>query len=319
MDSDNKAYLYATKNNPLTAHSPIGLFDSGVGGLSVYRHLQQLLPDEQYLYFADTLNVPYGSRSSEQISELTLQAVDWLVAHDCKLVVIACNSASAHGLALARERYPNIAIVGLVPALKPAVKTSQTKKVAVLATQATLDGYLLNEVIDEVATPNDTQVIKWYEPDLVPWVEAGMPTDSPTAQKLKQQLHEFYAQGADQLVLGCTHYPFFRDFLQAEISQQKMDVTVVDSGRAIAKRVHNLLSDRGLLAKKYPLINSNQQNSLAYPTQTETMATKKATWQQDAQLTIGELSFYASLYDDKLGEVVKRLLEQTGKDDTDVG
>lgn len=226
----------------ISPHSaPIGIFDSGVGGLSVYLHLKQQLPNERYLYYADTLNVPYGPRSSAEIKELTLVAVDWLVAAGCKLIVIACNSASAHALQLARQKYPMIPIVGLVPALKPAVLNSSSKSVAVLATQATLDGELLNTVIRDYAMPAQVTVVKWFDPDLVPWVEAGMPIDSATPERLKAQLKNFASQKVDHLVLGCTHYPFFRDFVLAEVANENLGINVVDSGAAIAARVKDLI------------------------------------------------------------------------------
>ncbi len=140
-------------NHSYNKHSPIGLFDSGVGGLSIYQHLYQQLPNENYLYFADTLNVPYGGREHSEIVELTLHAVEWLYNKGCKLIVIACNSASAHALEIAREKFANVPIVGLVPALKPAILASKSKHVAVLATQATLNGSLLQEVIETIAKP----------------------------------------------------------------------------------------------------------------------------------------------------------------------
>ena len=127
--------------------APIGLFDSGVGGLSIYKHLAEQLPAERYVYYADTLHVPYGNRDSDDIQALTLTAVEWLYQQGCKLIVIACNSASAYALDAARQQYPQLPIVGLVPALKPAVLTSQSGHVAVLATKATLNGTLLNQVI----------------------------------------------------------------------------------------------------------------------------------------------------------------------------
>lgn len=235
-----------------TDRAPIGIFDSGVGGLSVYLHLKQQLPDEQYLYYADTLNVPYGPRSSTEIKELTLIAVDWLVAAGCKLIVIACNSASAHALQIARQRYPAIPIVGLVPALKPAVLNSSSKSVAVLATKATLDGELLNTVISDYALPAQVNVVKWFDPSLVPWVEAGMPTESETPERLKAQLKSFAQQKVDYLVLGCTHYPFFRDFVTTQIAAENLGIKVVDSGAAIAARVKTLLQQSQSLVTSKP-------------------------------------------------------------------
>ena len=221
--------------------APIGIFDSGVGGLSVYLHLKQQLPNEHYLYYADTLNVPYGPRLSSEIKALTLIAVDWQVAAGCKLIVIACNSASAHALPHARQKHPHIPIVGLVPALKPAVLNSSSKNVAVLATKATLDGELLNTVISDYALPANVNVVKWFDPNLVPWVEAGMPLDSETPERLKRQLKSFAEQRVDHLVLGCTHYPFFREFVLAEVESENLGIKVVDSGAAIAARVKALL------------------------------------------------------------------------------
>ena len=228
--------------------APIGIFDSGVGGLSVYLHLKQQLPNEHYLYYADTLNVPYGPRSSGEIKALTLIAVDWLVAAGCKLIVIACNSASAHALPHARQKHPHIPIVGLVPALKPAVLNSSSKNVAVLATKATLDGELLNTVISDYALPANVNVVKWFDPNLVPWVEAGMPLDSETPERLKRQLKSFAEQRVDHLVLGCTHYPFFREFVLAEVKNENLGIKVVDSGAAIAARVKALLQQFQSLA-----------------------------------------------------------------------
>ena len=192
--------------------------------------------------------MPYGPRSSTEIKELTLIAVDWLVAAGCKLIVIACNSASAHALQIARHKYPTIPIVGLVPALKPAVLNSNSKSVAVLATKATLDGELLNTVISDYALPAQVNVVKWFDPNLVPWVEAGMPTLSETPERLKAQLKSFAQQKVDHLVLGCTHYPFFREFVMAQIADENLGIKVVDSGAAIAARVKTLLQQSQSLA-----------------------------------------------------------------------
>lgn len=261
--------------------APIGLFDSGVGGLSVYLHLAQQLPTERYIYYADTLHVPYGNRESQDIEELTLIAVEWLYHRGCKLIVIACNSASAHGLEAARRHYPNLPIVGLVPALKPAVIASNSGHVAVLATKATLDGTLLNQVITDIATPSGTQVTKYFDPQLVPWVESGMPETSEVAQRLRQQLQRFAHAKVDYLVLGCTHYPFFKKFLINEIKSKQFAIQVVDSGQAIATRVQSLLAEKKLLAQKASLTTCHDRPPLI---------------------------FYASKYDERLNKLVTRLL-----------
>ncbi|MEK6199339.1 glutamate racemase [Psychrobacter sp. P11G5] len=269
--------------NSKTSSAPIGLFDSGIGGLSVYLHLAQQLPAERYIYYADTLHVPYGNRDSQDIEKLTLVAVEWLYQRGCKLIVIACNSASAHGLEAARRHYPNLPIVGLVPALKPAVIASNSGHVAVLATKATLDGTLLNQVITNIAMPNGTQVTKYFDPQLVPWVESGMPETSEVAQRLRQQVQCFAHIGVDYLVLGCTHYPFFKEFLINEIKAQQLAIQVVDSGQAIAARVQSLLAEKNLLAQaKVSVTTHNNERP--------------------------PLIFYATKHDDKLDRLITRLL-----------
>ena len=286
--SNNSLINNAVKND---RSAPIGLFDSGVGGLSVYLHLAQQLPHERYVYYADTLHVPYGNRDSEDIKALTLTAVEWLYQQGCKLIVIACNSASAYALETARRCYPQLPIVGLVPALKPAVLASKTGHVAVLATKATLNGTLLNDVITNVASPHATKVTKYFDPKLVPWVESGMPKDSKTAQDLRQQLRLFTQDGIDQLVLGCTHCPFFKAFLRQEIAEQQLAIQIVDSGQAIAERVKQLL-----------LINQ----LLALPAE---VAADEALKDKATRVDISPpLTFYATKYDEKLGVVIQHLL-----------
>ena len=226
------------------AYAPIGVFDSGVGGLSVLTHLVNELPHESFIYLADTLHVPYGSRQPDDIQTLTLQAVDWLVTQGCKLVVIACNTASAHGLQAVRQRHPELLVVGLVPALKPAVINSQTQQVAVLATPATLHGELLNTVIEQIAVPKGVNVHKYSLASLVPWVEAGMPTQHVAVNELDTLLKALIDNQIDYLVLGCTHYPFFKAYLKEKIDQliaAPQQLNLIDSGQAIARRVASLL------------------------------------------------------------------------------
>ena len=272
--------------------APIGVFDSGVGGLSVYLHLAQQLPTERYVYYADTLNVPYGNRDSEDIEALTLKAVEWLHKQGCKLIVIACNSASAYALDTARRCYPHIPIVGLVPALKPAVLASKSGHVAVLATKATLNGTLLNDVIVNFAKPNNTVVTKYFDPQLVPWVEAGMSEQDETAQRLRQQIRVFANEGVDQLVLGCTHYPFFKTFLLDEIAQQQLSIQVIDSGQAIAERVKQLLIANNLSAS----LMSEKRENLSQKTSNKNTITRPP------------LTFHATKYSDRLCALVERLL-----------
>ena len=282
LSADDKMTGAPLRVGSKDSRAPIGLFDSGVGGLSVYIHLAEQLPAERYIYYADTLHVPYGNRDSKDIEALTLTAVEWLYQQGCKLIVIACNSASAHALQTARRCYPQLPIVGLVPALKPAVLASTSGHVAVLATKATLDGALLNQVISEVAAPKGTRVTKYFDPELVPWVEAGMPETSETAQRLRQQLQAFASADVDYLILGCTHYPFFKGFLFDEIEAQQLALQVVDSGQAIATRVKSLLAEQQLLATTESVSHTEHKG---HP-----------------------LVFYASENNDRLKKLVQRLV-----------
>lgn len=241
MCQTQSTYQQVKKTDLDRMNAPIGVFDSGVGGLSVLAHVMQALPHERYVYLADTLHVPYGGRNAADIERLTIDAVQWLIAQGCKLVVIACNSASAYGLQAVRQVFDNVPIVGLVPAIKPAILASQTQHIAVLATPATLNGKLLNTVITQLATPHGVTVGKYSLASLVPWVEAGMPNEHRAVNELADLLATLTAQAVDYLVLGCTHYPFFADYLREQIATTGANLTLVDSGGAIARRVASLL------------------------------------------------------------------------------
>lgn len=244
------AHTALTSTNHASKNNPIGVFDSGVGGLSIYRHLKAVLPNERFIYYADTKNLPYGNKSGEHIIDLTRQAVDWLMQQHCKLIVVACNSASAYALNVLRGEYA-VPIVGLVPAIKPACALTTTKKIAVLATQATLSGNLFQDVIAQHATANGIHVFTHFEPKLVPWVEDGMPINHEVADLLIKKMYAWADLQVDTLVLGCTHYPFFRDFLQADIVTNRLNLTLIDSGLAIAERVKSLLNHNDQLSHRH--------------------------------------------------------------------
>ena len=223
-----------------TGQRPIGVFDSGMGGLSVLWELRRELPGEAFVYLADTAHVPYGERRDTEVRALTASAVDWLHSFGCRGAVIACNTASAFSLDFLRERYgPGFPIVGLVPALKPAVAATRTGVVAVFATPVTLRGALLSRVIQEFAEPAGVTVLKVSHPELVPMIEAG-DADSPRSRALLRQVLLPVAQaGADQLVLGCTHYPFLVSAIRAEFGDT---FALLDSGAAVARRTHGVLA-----------------------------------------------------------------------------
>lgn len=222
---------------------PIGVFDSGVGGLSILAELRTLLPHEDFVYLADTAHCPYGERPAEDIERLTLGAVRWLEQQGCKLVVIACNTACAFSLRSVRAAV-GLPVVGLVPALKPAAEQTLSRVVAVFATPVTLEGSLLREVTEQVATPARVQVLKVWHRDLVPLVESGQADSAPTRRLLGELLTPVLDAGADALVLGCTHYPFLVPALKASFGDA---FRLYDSGAGVARQTRALLSQAGQL------------------------------------------------------------------------
>jgi len=236
-------------NEPMpkaAADAPIGIFDSGIGGLSIAIEIARYLPNERIVYFADTAHVPYGPRDNQNIRELTAQAVEWLYRQGCKVAVVACNTASAFSLDHLREHYgDHFPIIGLVPALKPAILQTKTKKVAVLATPATFRGRLIQDVIENFAIPSDVNVLPVICLDLVPIVEAGKHMESICLQKLKEVLQPVVDENVDYLVLGCTHYPFLKAAIETVFPAQFI---LIDSGLAVARQTARILIKNELLA-----------------------------------------------------------------------
>ncbi|TCB19420.1 glutamate racemase [Acinetobacter sp. ANC 5045] len=227
------------------ASAPIGIFDSGIGGLSVAIEIAEYLPNERILYYADTAHVPYGPRDDQNIRELTAAAIEWLYRQGCKVAVVACNTASAFSLDYLRDHYgEDFPIIGLVPALKPAVLNSQSKTVAVLATPATFRGQLIKDVMQRFAIPAQVQVLNVTNLDLVPFVEQGAQMSEACLSSLQQSLQPVVDQGADYLVLGCTHYPFLKPAIESIFGQK---LTLIDSGIAVARQTSRILIKNELL------------------------------------------------------------------------
>ncbi|MCH7310081.1 glutamate racemase [Acinetobacter sp. ANC 4805] len=237
--------------NPMphaSSDAPIGVFDSGVGGLSIAQEIAQHLPNERILYYADTAHVPYGARSDQEIRQLTAQAIEWLYRQGCKIAVVACNTASAFSLDYLREHYgEHFPIVGLVPALKPAVIQTQSKVVAVLATPATFRGQLIKDVVTKFAQPAGVKVLAVTSLELVPFVESGQQMSQVCLDVLRTVLQPVVTEGADFLVLGCTHYPFLKDAIRQVFGGK---LRLIDSGQAVARQTAYILIKNGLLCDK---------------------------------------------------------------------
>jgi glutamate racemase len=222
---------------------PIGVFDSGVGGLSVLRHVRALLPAEDLVYVADSGHAPYGDRSPDWIRARSLQLAGWLVGQGAKAIVIACNTATAAAGATLRERLA-LPVIAMEPAVKPAAAVTRSGVVGVLATTGTLESARFAALLDRFAA--DVEVVAQPCPGLVEQVERGE-LDSPATRALVARfVAPLLARGADTIVLGCTHYPFVRDAIAAAAGP---GVTLVETGAAVARQVEARLAEAGLLSR----------------------------------------------------------------------
>ncbi len=225
------------------ASAPIGVFDTGVGGLTILRDLLRELPDERYLYFGDTGNCPYGVRSEADIRRLALAIADFLAQRGVKLLVVACNTISVVALDALRAAYPDIPIVGVVPAVKPAARMTRVGRVGVAATEASARGDYLRRLIDEHAQGVAVSAVGC--PRLVLLAEAAQ-LDGPLVEAtIREDIAPLLAAEIDTLVLGCTHFPAMRPAFERVVGP---GVAVIDSGAAIARRARALLTTAGLLA-----------------------------------------------------------------------
>ena len=220
--------------------NPIGIFDSGVGGLSVLRELRKLMPHEDVIYFGDQGHVPYGPRPMKQIQDFSEGITRYLLAQKSKIIVVACNTASAAALTYLRQTFPDLQFVGMEPAVKPAAEKTQTGKVGVLATPATFQGALYASVVERFA--NGVELFQNTCNGLVQQIEMGNLEGNETRKILEDALHPMLKKNIDTVVLGCTHYPFVIPLIQKIVGEH---VRVIDPAPAVAKQVKRLLEARG--------------------------------------------------------------------------
>lgn len=225
-------------------NNPIGVYDSGFGGLSVWRVLHGALPSESLVYLGDGKNCPYGNRSNEEIRELADEAVGELLARGCKLIVVACNTATAAAIEYLRAKYAGVPFVGLEPAVKPACLSTRSGIVGVLATARSLEGDLFRRTSSRYA--DKVRIIAAVGDGFVEIVENDEEESPETLEKVRRVLEPLVSAGADRIVLGCTHYPFLVPAMMKVIGSR--DVEIVDSGRAVERRVEQLLDEYGLRA-----------------------------------------------------------------------
>ena len=222
----------------------IGVFDSGVGGLSVLSAIRQQLPHEPIIYFGDQAHVPYGQRPMEEVRKFSDSITRFLLKQKSKLIVVACNTASAAALHSLRRNFPYIDFVGMEPAVKPAAESTQTGVVGVLATPATFQGELYASVVERFA--NNVVLLQDTCPGLVQQIEAGELNTKKTRAILDNALLPMLKKGIDTVVLGCTHYPFVIPLIKEIVGPR---VRVIDPAPAIARQVSRLLLAKDLVAE----------------------------------------------------------------------
>ena len=227
----------------MSNNAPVGVFDSGVGGLSVLGEIRALLPAESLLYVADSGHVPYGEKSPEFIRERCRFIAEFLLGQQAKALVLACNTATVAGVAELRELYPQVPIIGMEPAVKPAAAATRSGVVGVLATTGTLKSAKFAALLDRFAS--DVRVVTQPCPGLVERIEAG-DLDGPATRELLQGfIAPLLAEGCDTLILGCTHYPFIKPLLRELLPAS---VSLIDTGAAVARQLQRRLGEHALLA-----------------------------------------------------------------------
>lgn len=223
--------------------APIGVFDSGVGGLTVLAEVQRLLPDESLLYVADCGHIPYGEKSPEFIRERCVTVAEFFRGQGAKALVVACNTATVAAVADLRERYPDWPLVGMEPAVKPAAAATRSGVVGVLATTGTLQSAKFAALLDRFAS--DVRVVTQPCPGLVELIEAGDLQSQALRELLLGYVRPLLDAGCDTLILGCTHYPLLRPLLAQMVPAT---VSLIDTGAAVARQLQRLLQARDLLA-----------------------------------------------------------------------
>ena len=222
-------------------HDPIGVFDSGVGGISVLRHLVALMPQERFLYYGDSANAPYGTKTTQQVRELTFAVAQTLLDRGCKALVVACNTATAAAIEQLRAAYPDTIIIGIEPALKVAVDHFPGGRIGVMATPVTLREEKFDHLLHRFT--ENCEVVKLPAPGLVELVERGK-ANTPETEALLAPLLTPHAGKLDAVVLGCTHYPFAAEVIQKLLGE---GTQLLDGGEGTARETKRRLEAAGLL------------------------------------------------------------------------
>jgi glutamate racemase len=216
---------------------PIGIFDSGIGGTSIWKEIHQLLPNEKTIYLADSKNAPYGQKSKEEIIALSMKNTELLLEMNCKLIVVACNTATTNAIRELREKY-DVPFIGIEPAIKPAATHSKTQIIGILATQGTLNSELFNKTTEKY---QDTKIIEQVGHGLVQLIENGDINSQEMTQLLTSYLAPMIEANIDYLVLGCSHYPYLIPQIKKILPEH---IHIIDSGEAVAKQTQKILQEK---------------------------------------------------------------------------
>ena len=221
---------------------PIGIFDSGIGGTSIWKEIHSLLPNESTIYLSDSKNAPYGQKSKEEILDLSIKNTEFLINKGCKLIVVACNTATTNAIDYLRNNY-SIPIIGIEPAIKSASIQTKTGVIGILATKGTLNSRLFEQT--SATIDNNITIVEQIGIGLVELIENGKIHSLEMTTLLKQHLKSMLLSKCDCIVLGCTHYPYLIPQIR-EIAGK--DISIIDSGEAVARQTKNILTKKGLIS-----------------------------------------------------------------------
>ncbi|GAB7258150.1 glutamate racemase [Polaribacter sp. OB-PA-B3] len=227
----------------ISNNNPIGFFDSGVGGTSILKEVITLLPSENTIYLSDSKNAPYGQKSKDEIIALCIKNTEFLLAKKCKIIVVACNTATTNAIDFLREKYA-IPFIGIEPAIKPAALVTKTKIIGILATKGTLNSSLFEKTSNSIS--KDITIKETIGKGLVELIEAGKLNSEEINQLLLQYLKPMIESDIDSLVLGCTHYPYLIPQIRKIVGSK---IKIIDSGEAVARQTKAILEKNGLIKK----------------------------------------------------------------------
>ena len=222
-------------------NNPIGLFDSGIGGTSIWKEIITLLPLENTIYLSDSKNAPYGQKGKEEILELCIKNTELLLNKNAKIIVVACNTATTNAIKYLRENY-NVPFIGIEPAIKPAALKTKSNTVGILATKGTLNSHLFEKTSSKIN--DNVTIVEQIGEGLVELIENGELNSKKMETLLESYIHPMLEKNVDCLVLGCTHYPYLIPKIRTIVGN---NITIIDSGEAVARQTKNILSNNNIL------------------------------------------------------------------------